>query len=131
MERGGGRAALPARRGARLRRRALLVGRPRSRVVVAAATRRARRYGSCLWDGAGVPKDRVEALRFFHLAAIHGDVQSMRQLARSYQHGYEPVSRDRAEAGRLYRAAAALGCKTSRIVVARYFPEPPTDAAEG
>ncbi|CAG8436580.1 9366_t:CDS:2 [Diversispora eburnea] len=47
------------------------------------------KYGSCLWDGKGVPTDKLEALKYQEKAAIQGNLTAMYNVGSAYYNGIE------------------------------------------
>jgi uncharacterized protein len=58
--------------------------------------------------GQGVRQDYADALKWFHLAADHGDVDAQFNIGGMYEHG-QGVPQDYAEAVKWYRLAAERG----------------------
>ena len=67
-----------------------------------------REIGTCYFLGLGIPRDREEAVRWFHKAAEQGHANANCRLAFCYYHG-EGVPQDKAEAIRRFHTAAELG----------------------
>jgi TPR repeat protein len=61
--------------------------------------------GKLYYEGKGVTRDYVEALRLFRQAADLGDPQAMINIGVMYQHG-QAVRKDGAEAARWFSRAA-------------------------
>jgi TPR repeat protein len=64
--------------------------------------------GIAYHDGKGVPRDDVEAVKWYRQAAAQGNAQAQSNLGVMYHQG-EGVPRDDAEAVKWYRQAAAQG----------------------
>jgi TPR repeat protein len=62
--------------------------------------------GFAYFYGSGLPRDRVEAVRWYRLAAAQGDAMAQRLLASAYELG-EGVPRDYVQAYAWYSLAAA------------------------
>jgi len=60
------------------------------------------------YNGEGTRRDYAEALKWYRMAAEHGDVESARRAGFMYANG-QGVPRDEAEALRWYRIAADRG----------------------
>ena len=65
--------------------------------------------GVCYGNGAGVPKDMKEAVRYFRLAADQGYFQAQYNLGLCYENG-NGIPKDLKEAVRYYRLAADRHC---------------------
>jgi TPR repeat protein len=65
-------------------------------------------YGQMLLDGAGVPVDRREAVRWFDRAARQGHAMAINMMGRCYDLGWG-VPVDKARAARWFKAAADRG----------------------
>ena len=59
-------------------------------------------------NGAGVPEDYAEAMKWFSMAAEQGDADAQYQLGKMYDKGHG-VPEDDAEAAKWYRKAAEQG----------------------
>lgn len=71
-------------------------------------------------DGAGVPKDVTEALKWFHKAAGQGDVTAQSKLGSMYYYGKE-VPKDDTEAVKWYRMAAGQGDNHAQSSLAHMY----------
>ncbi|MDX2235903.1 MAG: caspase family protein [Hyphomonadaceae bacterium] len=66
--------------------------------------------GSFYFAGAhGLPKDDVQAVRYFRLSAAQGNASGQNSLGAMYDGGVGGLPRDQVEAVRLFRLAAAQG----------------------
>jgi uncharacterized RDD family membrane protein YckC len=91
-----------------------------------------RELGAAYASGEGVPKDAVEAVRWFRLSAAQGYAEAQLDLGRMYIAG-EGVPKDTAEALKWIRLAAAQGdCPAQTMLGKLYFEgaDVPKDLAE-
>ena len=86
-------------------------------------------YARHLYEGIGVAQDKVEAVKYWEMAADQGDATGLWQMAQTYHRHYDEVGRQRdgAKALRLLRAAAAAGsheaaAELRNVVDAEPFP---------
>ena len=79
----------------------------------------------------GVPRDEIEAARWFHLAAEQGNADARLELGHTYTRGYG-IPHDRAEGLRWYRLAAGQGNADALFELARRYHDNgnPQDNAE-
>jgi TPR repeat protein len=76
--------------------------------------------GRMYFDGTGVPKDDVEAVRWWRLAAEQGDRNAQFHLSFMYEYG-RGVPLDLEEAVRLYSLAAAQGDALAQFNLGRMY----------
>ena len=72
--------------------------------------------GAMYYYGKGVPKDYVEAVRWYRKSADQGFPQAQYALGFMYYYGYG-VQRDRVQAGDLFQQAAAHGNKDAERAI--------------
>ena len=84
-----------------------------------------RNLGQMYRNGEGVPKDDIEAVRWYKLAADQGDVNAQYNLGVMYGNGVG-VPKDVAEAGRWYKLAAEQGNAGAQFILGLMY-----DSGEG
>ena len=70
--------------------------------------------GGIFGEGRGVPQDYVEAIKWYRLAAEHGDAGAQLRLGSMYANG-QGVPQDYAEAARWYSEAAEQGNALAQV----------------
>ena len=70
---------------------------------------RSSRLAVCYKNGEGVPKNEVEAVKWFRKAAEQGDADAQFYLGWAYVTNGEGVPKDEVEAVKWYRKAAEQG----------------------
>jgi len=69
--------------------------------------------GECYYEGDGVPKDYVEAMKLFKLAAQTGDAMAKNNIGSMYFNGYG-VTSDTFEGARWWKLSAAQNCEAAK-----------------
>jgi TPR repeat protein len=78
----------------------------------------------------GLPKDQIEGVRLFKLAADQGSAGGRSGLARAYERGIGGLAKDENEAIRLYKLAADQGNAYAQEALARMTGGQPASAGK-